>query len=187
MANLDISALTPERRAMGSFCILPDSKYIHQEEDEQLILLLRAHPITQLMWIANTVFAVIFHVFILGWLGSLIGQGLWTILFVFGFFLIFAYAWYNFILWYYNLGLVTNKRIVDIDYFGISKRVTTEARIAKIADATAKVRGFFGQIFNYGEITVKTDGPIQNIEYDDVPDPELAVSIINALVGQAVR
>jgi len=172
---------------MGSFCILPDSKYIHQEEDEQLILLLRAHPITQLMWIANTVFAVIFHVFILGWLGSLIGQGLWTILFVFGFFLIFAYAWYNFILWYYNLGLVTNKRIVDIDYFGISKRVTTEARIAKIADATAKVRGFFGQIFNYGEITVKTDGPIQNIEYDDVPDPELAVSIINALVGQAVR
>lgn len=172
---------------MGSFCILPDSRYIHQEEDEQLVLLLRAYPLTQLMWILNTIFGTLFHLIIMGWLGSFIKPGLWTMLFVSGLFIIFAYGWYNFILWYYNLGLVTNKRIVDIDYFGISKRVTTEARIAKIADATSKVRGFFGQIFNYGEITVKTDGPIQNIEYDDVPDPDLAVSIINALVGQAAR
>jgi hypothetical protein len=187
MAKFDVSTLTPGYRALGSTCILPTTRYAVQEDDEQMLLLLRAHPVTQITWVLNTVIGVV-----LVWLCSgILFQyastriGIYTLIIVTS--IICAYAWHNFLLWYYNVGIVSTKRIVDIDFYGVSKRVTTEASVTKIVEATSRVAGFTGQIFNYGDVEVKTEGPIQNIEFYKVADPDLVVNIINSTLESSSR
>jgi len=186
MAALDLSTLTPRNKALGAFCILPNTRYSQQEADEKILLTLRASPYTQVTWVVNSVIALILLIALVAYLSTFSVLTVVALSLLVGLSLIFTYAWYNFVLWYYNLGIVSTLRIVDIDYYGISKRVTTETRVNKVADATAKTAGFFGQIFNYGDVFVVTDGPERNIEFLNVPDPDIAVSIINSAMGASL-
>jgi len=186
MTALDLSTLIPRNKALGAFCILPNTRYSQQEADEKILLTLRASPYTQVIWVVNSVLAFTLLTALVVYLTSF-GNTLVVVLsLLVGLSLIFTYAWYNFLIWYYNLGIVSTLRIVDIDYYGISKRVTTETRVNKVADATAKTSGFFGQVFNYGDVFVVTDGPERNIEFLNVPDPDIVVSIINSAMGASL-
>ncbi len=186
MGQLDLSTLTPQNKALGAFCVLPKTRYAHQEAGETILLTLRASPYTQINWVINALLASLLLIIIVVYVSSFANIASIELILLFGFVLIFSYAWYNFVIWYYNLGIVSTARIVDIDYYGVSKRVTTETRINKVADATAKISGFFGQIFNYGDVYVVTDGPEQNIEFINVPDPDMVVSIINSAMGASI-
>jgi hypothetical protein len=178
----DVSRLKPSVRSLGALCVLPRSHYAPKEPGEETILMLRRHPITQIPWVFNAAVLIVgtlmFNLFITPSLS--VRYGLFANVSVLVF--VFAYVWYNFLVWYYNVGFVTTERIIDLDFHGITKRVITEARINKVADVTGTVAGFTGIIFNYGRVFVKTEGPIQNIEFDDVPYPTDVVTIINNLV-----
>ncbi|MEI6326647.1 MAG: hypothetical protein WCO78_00840 [Candidatus Roizmanbacteria bacterium] len=186
MAALDLSTLIPQRKALGAFCVMPNMRYSQQEPGEKLLLILRASPYTQVIWVINSVMAFVLLIVGIIYLASYIDTMALILCLLVGLSLIFTYSWYNFVIWYYNLGIISTVRLVDIDYYGISKRVTTETLITKVADATAKTTGFFGQILNYGDVFVVTDGPAQNIEFLNVPDPDLVVSIINSAMGAAI-
>lgn len=177
--------LTAESKALSSLCVLPSTRYSQQEPQEQSILLVRAHPITQLTWIINLILSIALGIFLtILFSMALPIQFVWLIAFVW-FDMTIAYAWYNFLLWYYNLGLVTSLRVIDIDYYGVTKRVVTEARMIQVSEATAQVTGFLGQLFDYGSVTVKTEGLAGDIEFFNVPNPERIVSIINNCVRSA--
>lgn len=177
---MPIINLQPQRKSLDAFCVLPNTTLGDQEPDEKVILLLRAHPFTQTSWIFNTiamilvliivdlVFGQVFSIKAFFWVNALAVVG------------ICAYAWYNFLLWYYTAGFVTNKRIIDLNYYGIEKRQVIQAPIAKISDITSKSSGYFRQIFNYGDVHVQTEGFLQNILFDNVPDPDQAVTIIES-------
>ncbi len=172
------TSLQPDRQVLDSFCVLPNSSFGGSDIDEHTILLLRAHPFTQVSWVFNAI-AIVILVFLFDvfsgqslniktyfWLNMLAVVGVLT------------YAWYNFLLWYYTVGFVTNKRIIDINYYGIVRRQIIQAPVTKVADVTSKTSGFFREIFNYGDINVQTEGYIQNIIYDNVPNPDQALVII---------
>lgn len=177
-------SLQPDHQAFHSFCVLPNSTFGGAEIDEHTILLLRAHPFTQVSWVFNAA-AIILLVFILDiiW-GQTLGikTYFWlNILVVVG---VAAYAWYNFLLWYFTVGFVTNKRIIDVNYYGVVKRQVIQAPIGKVADVTARTSGYFRQIFDYGDVNVQTEGFLQNIIFDNVPSPDRAIVIIeNASTG----
>lgn len=176
-------SLTPERKALGAFCILPNSRYAHQAEGEEMLVMVRAHPITQIPWILNIFLAVLLYLVLLIVFASLIPVRMvvfFTLVTGVG---LFAYGWYHFLLWYYNLGLITTDRIIDIDYYGVSKREFSEALLEKVADATGKSTGFFRQIFDYGDVFVHTEGAtVQEIEFYNVPYPDRVVTILNNFI-----
>lgn len=178
------TSLQPDRQALGSFCLLPNSTFGAAEADEHTILLLRAHPFTQVSWVFNSVAIIVFVFFLDIFWGQALGirTYFWlNILVVIG---VAAYAWYNFLLWYFTVGFVTNKRIIDINYYGVIRRQVIQAPISKVADVTSKTSGYFRQIFNFGDINVQTEGFIQNIIFDNVPNPDQAIVIIeNAATG----
>ena len=173
------AGLRPKSKSLSSFNVMPNAFFAEIDQDENTILMLRAHPITLIPWIFNTVFGLvallIFNIF----LAKYLSFGINLRINLLGVVILFAYAWYNFLIWYYTVGFVTNKRLIDIDYYGIVKRVVSQAPIIKLSDVTAKVAGFFGQIFNYGNVHVTTEGTSQNIEFLDIPYPDEAVAIIN--------
>jgi Bacterial PH domain len=66
--------------------------------------------------------------------------------------------------YYLSLQIVTSERIIDIDQQGLFLREVNELPIDNIEDVTYKQNGFWGTVFNFGNVIVQTAG--EGIEVD---------------------
>lgn len=81
--------------------------------------------------------------------------------------LLFLYT--EFVLYYLDVWIVTNDRVVDIEQLGLFSRTISELDLYNIQDATSDVHGFFPTLFNYGVVTIKTASTNVNIIFRDIP------------------
>ncbi|MBI2051727.1 PH domain-containing protein [Candidatus Roizmanbacteria bacterium] len=164
-----------------SFCVRPDVRFDTQEDGEVVILMLRAHPITQLPWIISGIILIVLLIFanvvFFGFLTppQILIINLYSVIFI------ASYLWLNFLLYFFNVGIVTNMKVLDIDFHMVLYKETTEARLDRIEDVTAKMGGYFASIFNFGDVFIQTAGTEANIEFLKVPRPSEVVSIVNKL------
>jgi len=77
---------------------------------------------------------------------------------------------------------VTNERIIDLDFYNLIYKEFSATTIRQVSDITTKIGGFFGSLFHFGNVFVKTQGFEQNIEFELVPQPSEIVKIINTLM-----
>ena len=96
----------------------------------------------------------------------------------------FAFVYINFILWYYNVNIVTNARVIDIDFIYLLVQEVTATRITQIEDVTIRRIGVFASLFDYGDVYVQTAGAEANIEFLRIPRPKQVSQIIIKLMGQ---
>lgn len=169
---------------LHSYCLYPGVKFETQAIGEEIVLVLRAHPITQLSWIVNTFLFVLILIGVNFFLPNLLI--LRQIIFFNLFFavMIFTYVWINFLNWFFNVGIITNKRIIDMDYYYIIYREFTEVDLDKIEDMTTKVGGYFETFFNYGDLFVQTAATIGNVEFLNIPNPAGTIKIIDSLTNK---
>lgn len=167
-----------------SYNLDPQIKFESHEDGEKIILLLRSHPFTQMSWILNSIFLFIL-IFILNFfIGNFFNIGKIFIINCFAIVFILSYIWFNILNWYFNVGIVTNKKVVDIDFYAILYKEVTVAQLGKIEDITVKSGGYFESLFDYGSIFVQTAGTEANVEFDNVPHPADAVQMINKLLSR---
>lgn len=83
-----------------------------------------------------------------------------------------------FVLYYLNLHIITDQRIVDIDQPGLFHHEVSELNIDKIEDVTSETSGVLGNIFDYGTVYVQTAGAKERFEFSNVPNPAKLVKII---------
>lgn len=173
--------IKPSHQILHAFCLKPDLFFEVQSKDEQAILLVRAHPITQLYWIINGFFMIAL-LFLLNFF-LVYFFNFWQILFMnlFGLVMIFSYLWFNFLSWFFNVGLITNKKVIDIDFYSVLYKEVTTAALSHIQDMTVKSGGFFASIYNYGNLFVQTAGTEANIEFMNIPKPDEVKQIIQQL------
>lgn len=174
--------LRPRHELFHSFCVLPKLEFESQVSGEQTVLLLRAHPITQLPWILNGLFLFV----LLGLLNILFAASFTAAQELFinvslGIF-IFAYYWFKFLSYYFNVGIVTQSRVIDIDLHAVIYKEVSEAQLKNVEDITAKSGGYIPSVFNFGNVYVQTAGAHVNIEFDNTPRPAEVVKIINQLL-----
>ena len=169
--------------AFYSYCLNHKSKFETQEDGEIIYLLLRSHPFTQLSWILSTIFFFIL-LFILNFFIPNYFNFAQIVLFNL-FFVIFilSYILFNILNWYFNVGIVTSKRVIDIDFYAVLYKEITNAQLGRIEDTTVKSGGYFESLFDYGSIFIQTAGTEANVEFIDVPHPSDAVLIINKLLS----
>lgn len=174
--------LKPSHSALHAFYIKPAYTFETQRPNEQIILVLRAHPVTQLPWIFNSFIFFIVIVFLNFFFPSFLNglQIIFANIFLFS--MILSYIWFNFISWYFNVGIITNERIIDVDFHAVIYKEVSETILSKVEDVTAKSGGFFSAIFNYGNVFVQTAGTEANLEFHNVPKPAEVTKIINDLV-----
>lgn len=174
--------LKTDTRFFNSYCVYPKVKFESQHNDEELLLLVRAHPITFIPWILTSI--VLF--FLPLGLNILLIQffNLREVLFInFAWYsFLFSYIFLNVVSWLFNVGIVTDERIVDIDYAMILNKEVTGTSIEDVTDVTAHTTGFVRSFFQYGDVFVQTAGRTQNIDFIAVPLPGEVVSIINRLM-----
>jgi hypothetical protein len=173
--------MNPVNKYMHAFSVRPDVKFETQENDEEIILVLRSHPITQISWGINAIFLLVVLIVANIFFTNFLSPVQLTYMSLMGVLFIMSYVWLNFLLYFFNVGIVTNKRIIDIDFYSILYREISETRISKVEDITAKSAGYFGSLFNFGNVYVQTAGAEVNIEFESVPAPSEVVKIINDL------
>lgn len=165
-----------------SYLLHPDIHFTSQHENEKVVLVVRKHPITQLPWIINGVVLFMLLIMINTILPSVMTLTQIIAINIFGIVFIFSYVWINFLLWYFTVGVVTNERIIDLDFYNLIYKEFSATTINKVADLTTKIGGFLESLLNFGDVYVKTEGFDQNIEFEKIPKPSEVVKIMNVLM-----
>ncbi len=79
-----------------------------------------------------------------------------------------------FVIWidyYFDVWIVTNERIVDIDQKGLFSREVSELELEKIQDVSVEVLGMLPTFLNYGNLYVQTAGEKERFIFMHVPNP----------------
>jgi len=169
---------------LHALCVKPGIKFENQKLEEEVLLSLRAHPIVLLPPLFNSIVISILILFVCLILSQFLNFARILYTMVFAYFVTFIYLWFQVITWYFNIGIVTNKQIVDVDFSPLSYRNITRTELAHIEDITVKVNGFIPSIFDFGNIFVQTAGSEINTEFMQVPHPARAAHIIQDILKQ---
>lgn len=176
---------------VAAYCERPSGvSFADKLENEELLLFLRKHFITNVPWIVSAV-ALILTPFILV---ALAGLGFLPINFLppvylamtllLYYFFIAGFIFVHYLTWFYNIGLVTNQRIIDIDFSSLVFENVDATKLTQVEDVGYKQVGIIRSIFDYGNIHLHTAGPSSNFEFSAVPHPERVINIINDLIGR---
>jgi len=165
-----------------SFCLRPALRFETQGDDETVILVLRAHPVTQIPWIITALIILILPFFFNFFLANYLSTQQIIFINFFWYVLLFSYVFLNILNFLFNVGIITDHRIVDVDFHQILYKEVTVSTISKVEDVTVKTAGFIASLFNYGNLFIQTAGTEINIEFINIPKPAQAASIINHLM-----
>jgi membrane protein YdbS with pleckstrin-like domain len=168
-------------------------RFEQQEPDEFIELFLRRHWVTNVPWILIALFlsvlpflVVIIDVFLqLGLTTNLPAQisgGLIILWYMF----ITAYVIENFLFWYFNIYIVTNKHIVDINYSSLLARSVVEVKLQDVESQKASIKGVIRQLFNFGDVVIETAAENQRIDFIDIPKPDLVADRVQDLKSAIV-
>lgn len=186
MLPTDNTRTLPSSNPLAMFALEPRGiGFEGQDRGEQIILLLRAHIVT----LAGTLIAVFLMLlvpFVVVPLFAAIqinlsliltsGQLFWLI--VVWYLFTFGFAFYRFLFWYYNVYILTNERIVDLDFRGILDRQISFTTLNHIEDVSPKTIGFFETFFNYGSVLIETAAERPEFEFSHVPKPDIVADRI---------
>lgn len=100
---------------------------------------------------------------------------------LFWYLLTFGIFFETFALWFFNVYIITNKKVVDIDFDGLLYKNISETQLRNIEDVTSQVKGFFGMIFNIGNVYVQTAAEKREFEFTELDRPEEIRDIISDL------
>lgn len=169
---------------LSAYCYFPDKvDFETRERKEKVVLLLRRHPITNLAWILAAVLMIfaplVLSVFpILSFLPSN-----FQFVAVLGWYLITtAFVLENFLTWFFNVNIITDERIVDIDFHNLIYKEVSDCKIDKIQDVTYKMGGVARTIFNYGDVYIQTAAEVPTFEFLAVPKPARVARVLRDLM-----
>lgn len=161
----------------------------NQEPNEKIYLFLRRHFITILPWIAGTfIFAllpplVFLSVSVLDLALPEIPGNIILIVTLFYYLILFGFAFINYVVWFYNVGLVTNLRVVDIDVQNLQSKNVAATPIEGIVDVEYSQHGLIQNIFDYGNVLMQTEGVKANFEFLAIPHPAKVTDIMSDLIS----
>ncbi len=182
------SGVQGEMGPLTSFAMNPEGvRFETQEEQETVVLFLRQHVIVNVPWVLIAIVLAIAPTLLFPILFTIIrislplpsgyifiGTALWYIA-TFGFVLAKLLGWFI------NIYIVTNERIVDIDFYYLLYKHFAEAELNKIQDISFDAGGIFAAIFDYGDVIIETAGEAPNLVFEKVPHPERVVETIRSL------
>lgn len=162
-------------------------KFVNQEEDEEIILFIRRHFITNFPWIFLTALflmlplVAVFFFQLSGLVLFDLSPQLTVVMVSFYYLIILTYALMQFIVWFYHVGIVTQKRLLDLDVYNVLSHHLAETEIADIVDVSYAQRGFFQSFFNYGDVPIQTEAIKANFEFEASPQPAVVSDVITDL------
>jgi len=171
----------------SSFLVHPKVlTFPERDSEEEIYLALRPHWFTNFKWIALTIIMLLVPVLFkyLSFLNILPLNYRFEVS-LFWFLLTFLYAFEKFLGWYFNVFIITNQRVVDIDFQNMLNKHFAEADLDMIQDVSSSVKGIFGTFLNFGDVLIQTASEINQINFEQVPCPEKVIRLLRELREEA--
>lgn len=164
--------------------------YIPMEEGESVVMKVHRHWLFILARIGGLLGMLVLPVVVAGLLGRLgildtesvsgaarlVLWSLWALI-----------AWVTFwrfwTTYYMDIWVVTNKRIIDIDYQRLFDRNIAILRLDRVQDITTHVQGIVGTLLRYGSVNVQTAGSDKEFVIDQIANPEALRDAISKVAG----
>ncbi len=110
----------------------------------------------------------------------------------------FFFAFWALIIWhllftrwtdyYYDMWIITNSRIVDIDQQGLFRRdIATLLDLDHIQDINTKTAGVIPTLLGFGNVEFQTAGSKREFEITEVPSPQRIEKIVRAAQAERGR
>lgn len=169
-----------------------------QELDEKIIIWARRHWasfLKSLLIILFSFFVPIVLLFSFWQFLPDLFSGIGGLLIVLGgslyYLILWAYAFVEWITYYYDLFIVTDSKIIDVNQDGVFHRQITELSLLRVQDVSGEMKGLLETIFAYGDIVIQTAGAQERSVFPDIPNPyeiaEKVLSLHNQLVEKEAR
>ncbi len=169
------------------------SLFPSQRANESIYVFVRPYFLAFLPWIAIglglLVAAIIFVVLILAGfpdiLSDVFARDVFVIITSAFLLLLVPFMTVAFLDFYYDLHIVTDRRLVDIDQNKLFSREVNELALEEVQDVTTQNSGIFSSVFDFGHVLIETAGAQQKFEFNNVLHPREIASIILDLSDQA--
>jgi hypothetical protein len=171
------------RNPLASYCYYPTHvTFSHADEQEKIVLLVRKHPITNIPWITAAFFMLLAPLALDAVpLLSFLPTNFQTIAILIWYLITIAFVFEQFLTWYFNVNIITDERIFDVDFVNLLYRKITDADLDQIQDVTVQVGSAIRTIFNYGDVLIQTAAEVPELEFEAVPYPDQIAKIIRDL------
>lgn len=168
---------------MSAYCYYPDGvRFVGVDGEEKIVLFLRKHPITNVRWILVAIIMV-FTPLLVSFLPGvsvvpirfqLVGILIWYLITM-------AFIFEEFLGWFFNVYIITDERVFDVDFVNLVYREITDANIDQIQDVTTTLSGALRTMLHFGDVFIQTSAEIPQIEFKDVPHPDRVASVLRDL------
>ena len=179
----------PTLNPISHFAVCPPLlTFESQDKEEEILLLMRRHVITNVPWLLGflvMLFAPLTLSFFpildfLPWRYQLITLIFWY-LFSFGYF------WEQFLSWYFNVYIVTDERVIDLDFYSLIYKNVSATKIINIEDVTYTTSGALQSLLNFGTISIQTAGEKRQFEFELVTTPDIVAGFLNEMMLEEER
>lgn len=149
--------------------------------NEKIVHVLHRHPLTIFWLLLGYILLIGFIPFFVWYLPtqqpSIFYNTALMPLIVLGSSAFFLFTWLflfqNFMDYYLDVWIVTNKRILNIEQTGLFARTVSELRLYRVQDVTSSVNGFVETMFDYGHVEIQTAGEKARFIFEQIPHPTI--------------
>lgn len=180
------------KNSFGALVINPEKTHFEsQDDDERVMLVGRKHFVTNLGWMTLACIAFFVPLF---WgefpMIKALNDNVSFMMSMAWYCALLFYVIQNFLLWFYNVYIVTNERVVDVDFFGLLYKNINVTQINRIEDVNYSQRGILSSFFNYGNVVIETASEQKSDDRSEesafnfvaASNPALVVRIISELM-----
>ncbi|OGJ37545.1 MAG: hypothetical protein A2383_00805 [Candidatus Pacebacteria bacterium RIFOXYB1_FULL_39_46] len=154
-----------------------------QTRDEQIILILRQHPITLLKQIVIIIIALFLPILTKGsFFAEFLPDSYILGLNLGWYLLISSYILSTFLIWFFSVFIITDERIIDVDFVSLLFKDVSSAKIDAIQDISSKTSGFLASVINYGTVYIQTAGEQRELQFENIPQPAKVAALLNELI-----
>lgn len=168
---------------LAAYCHMPDHvSFVGADDQEKIILILRKHPITNIPWILMAMLLIVMPIPLVYFpILSFLPERFQIILVLFWYLATTAFILERFVTWFFNVNIVTDERVFDVDFYNLVYREISDAELKDIQDVTSTIGSVIRTSFDYGNVTIQTSAEIPQLEFEAVPHPDEVAKILRDL------
>lgn len=136
---------------------------------ENVIVLLRRHPIVLMRGLVEILGVLLVVNLVLLFVKFTIIETL--IILAVLILIIIVLSFYHLYLWYNDVYVLTNERLIDVDQFSLFNRTISETFLDLVEDVKVESKGLLPTVFNYGNVTIQTAGAKENLVLETLSNP----------------
>lgn len=164
-------------------------EFATQDPDEEIYILTRKDILTNIGWVTQIFIFALLPVIATILLNQMdvdltpvIPLNIIILISLIYYSILISMTLFNIIRWYFNVFIVTNKRLINYKFNIITRFKASEAELRNIQDVSQSVVGFLPTVFNYGNLLIQTAAERNKFYIERVPRPTWLRDVIVDLV-----